>query len=170
METKRVEAGAVKLRGMCTISLWADDLPAARRWYTEVLGIEPYFTSEAVGLGPGYVEFRIGDHQDELGIVDRRFAPPGFAAGLGGTITFWHVDDLPATLDRLRSLGAIPLQPMTQRGPGFVTASVIDPFGNVLGIMYNRHFLEALGDDRAARTRPGLPPGLDGTGGAQEGQ
>jgi hypothetical protein len=26
-----------------------------------------------------------------------------------------------------------------ERGPGFVTASVVDPFGDVLGIMYNRH-------------------------------
>jgi hypothetical protein len=27
---------------------------------------------------------------------------------------------------------------------GFVTASVVDPFGNVLGVMYNRHYLELL--------------------------
>jgi hypothetical protein len=26
-----------------------------------------------------------------------------------------------------------------------VTASVVDPFGNVLGIMYNPHYLETLG-------------------------
>jgi hypothetical protein len=31
-------------------------------------------------------------------------------------------------------------------GSGFVTASVVDPFGNVLGIMYNRHYLDILGD------------------------
>jgi hypothetical protein len=31
------------------------------------------------------------------------------------------------------------------RGPGFVTASVTDPFGNILGIMYNKHYLEVLG-------------------------
>jgi hypothetical protein len=35
----------------------------------------PYFTSEAGGRGPGYVEFRTGDYQHELGIIDRRFAP-----------------------------------------------------------------------------------------------
>jgi hypothetical protein len=29
-------------------------------------------------------------------------------------------------------------------GPGFVTASVVDPFGNVLGVMYNRHYLGVL--------------------------
>jgi hypothetical protein len=27
---------------------------------------------------------------------------------------------------------------------GFVTAAVVDPFGNLLGIMHNPHFLEVL--------------------------
>ena len=69
------------LRGLSTISLWTEDLPAATLWYTTLLGVEPYFTSEAAGRGPGYVEFRIGDYQHELGIIDRQFAPPELAAG-----------------------------------------------------------------------------------------
>jgi hypothetical protein len=59
--------------------------------------VEPYFSSEAAGRGPGYVEFRIGDYQHELGIIDRRFAPPGLAAGPGGALVYWHVDDVAAT-------------------------------------------------------------------------
>jgi hypothetical protein len=31
-------------------------------------------------------------------------------------------------------------------GPGFVTASVVGPFGNILGIMFKRHYLDILGD------------------------
>jgi hypothetical protein len=42
-------------------------------------------------------------------------------------------------------MGAEPHQPVTERGEGFVTASVVDPFGNVLGIMRNPHYLEMLG-------------------------
>lgn len=63
------------------------------------------------------------------------------------TINFihWHVDDVRAALDRLLSMGAKPYLPLTEQGPGFVTASVIDPFGNVLGIMYNQHYLDVLG-------------------------
>lgn len=30
------------------------------------------------------------------------------------------------------------------RGHGFISATVVDPFGNILGIMYNRHYLEIL--------------------------
>jgi len=41
-------------------------------------------------------------------------------------------------------LGARVLEKPVERGPGFVTASVVDPFGNILGVMYNRHYLEIL--------------------------
>jgi predicted enzyme related to lactoylglutathione lyase len=89
------------LRGLSTVNLWAEDLPAATRWYT------------------------------------------------GGVITYWHVDEVAAELERLVSLGAKQLEGVTERGPGFVTASVVDPFGNVLGVMYNRHYLEILSRDGA---------------------
>jgi predicted enzyme related to lactoylglutathione lyase len=139
------------LRGLSTMNLWAEDLAAATRWYSELLGVEPYFTSEAAGRGSGYVEFRIGDYEHELGIIDRRFAPPDLAAAPGGVLVYWHVDDLAAALERLVSLGAKQFQPVTEQGPGFVTASVVDPFGNVLGIMFNRHYLDILGDRRKGR-------------------
>jgi catechol 2,3-dioxygenase-like lactoylglutathione lyase family enzyme len=31
------------LRGFTTVNYWADDVEAARDWYVQVLGIEPYF-------------------------------------------------------------------------------------------------------------------------------
>ncbi len=131
------------LRGFATISYWADDVEAARDWYAELLGIEPYFIRPEQGP-PAYVEFRVGDYQDELGIIDRRYAPEGAAGGPGGAVMYWHVDDVPATFDRLLSMGAREYQPITPREAGWVTASVVDPFGNVLGIVYNPHYLEML--------------------------
>jgi predicted enzyme related to lactoylglutathione lyase len=128
------------LRGLATVNFWADDMAAAKKWYVELLGIEPYFER-----GGAYFEFRIGDHQDELGLIDRRYAPPAAATVAGGAIVHWHVDDVQAALDRLLALGATPYLPLTEHGPGFVTASVLDPFGNVLGVMYNQHYLEMLG-------------------------
>jgi predicted enzyme related to lactoylglutathione lyase len=126
------------LRGLTTVSFYADDLETASRWYAEFLGIEPYFRV------PGYVEFRIGDYEDELGIIDRKYAPPGASGGPGGQIVFWHVDDLAGTVDRLTDLGAVEYEPVRDRGHGFVTASVVDPFGNVLGVMTNPHYLDVL--------------------------
>jgi predicted enzyme related to lactoylglutathione lyase len=131
------------LRGFATINYWTDDLQAATRWYTELLGVQPYFVRPEEGP-PAYVEFRIGDYQHELGIIDRRYAPEGAASGPGGVVMYWHVDDVAATFERLLSMGAKEYQPITPREAGWITASVVDPFGNVLGIMYNPHYLEIL--------------------------
>jgi len=125
------------LRGMATVSYFADDHAAAQAWYTEFLGVEPYFHR------PGYAEFRIGDYQHELGLIDRKYVPESMG-GASGEIVYWHVDDLEATVARLHELGAKEHEPITERGPGFVTASVVDPFGNVLGVMTNAHYLAVL--------------------------
>ena len=45
------------LRGFATVNYWADDLEAAKGWYAELLGVEPYFERS------GYYEFRVGDYQ-----------------------------------------------------------------------------------------------------------
>ena len=55
-----------------------------------------------------------------------------------------------AALERLLSMGATEHEPPVQRGEGFVTASVVDPFGNILGIMYNPHYLDILGKTQDA--------------------
>ncbi|WP_405808669.1 VOC family protein [Streptomyces sp. NBC_00210] len=127
------------LRGLATVSFWAADLAAAKSWYTELLGIEPYFER------PGYVEFRIGDYQHELGLIDAAYAPAGVPDVPGGAVMYWHVDDLNATFETLLAKGAKEYQAPTVRGEGFVTASVIDPFGNILGVMSNAHYLDVLG-------------------------
>ncbi len=131
------------LRGLATVTFYADDLQAAKNWYAELLGIEAYYAFPPEGP-PAYVEFRIGDYEDELGFIDRKFAPHP-AQPPGGAVVFWHVDDLPAAVERLQELGAKIHEPITERGTGgFVTASVVDPFGNILGVMYNPHYVEIL--------------------------
>ncbi|HWO59979.1 MAG TPA: VOC family protein [Umezawaea sp.] len=129
------------LRGLTTVTFFAEDVPAAVAWYTEVLGIEPYFARPEQGT-PLYVEFRIGDYQHELGILDARFAPHARSAQAAGAMVYWHVDELEDSVERLIALGATLHDKPTEHGPGFVTASVVDPFGNVLGLMFNEHYLE----------------------------
>jgi catechol 2,3-dioxygenase-like lactoylglutathione lyase family enzyme len=62
------------LRGFAQVNYFADDVAAAKQWYTEVFGIEPYFERSA-GHQRAYVEFRVGNHQHEVGIIDSRFSP-----------------------------------------------------------------------------------------------
>ena len=129
------------LRGLTSLQLFVDDVGEAERWYTEVLGTEPYFRSEDAGLPPGHVGFRAGE--SELGVTDRKLAPDGMGTGPGGAVTFWQVDDVAAAFDRLLSLGAKPLQRPTELSRGFVIASVMDPFGNVLGLRFDPGFESA---------------------------
>ena len=135
----------MSVRGFATLNFWADDVAAAAAWYAEFLGVKPYFERSGPDGKPGYVEFRLGDLQAEFGIIARSFAPPEAGSEPGGAIMHWHVDDLEGTVQRLLSMGAREYQPITPRGDaGFVTASVVDPFGNVFGVMYNPHYLEML--------------------------
>lgn len=137
------------LRGLTTTVYQADDLAAAAKWYGELLRIEPYF----IRL-PYYVEFRVGDYQHELGILSTQAAamlragneavegPAG--PGPGSVVSYWHVDDIEAAYQRLLAHGATAYQPPREFGPGFTGASVLDPFGNVLGVMQNQHYLDVL--------------------------
>jgi predicted enzyme related to lactoylglutathione lyase len=136
---KTIQSSTSVLRGLATVSFFAADHAAAKKWYTQLLEIEPYFER------PGYVEFRIGDYEHELGIIDSKHTPAGFTAGPAGAVVYWHVDDVNATFERLLSMGAKQLEAPQDRGEGFVTATVIDPFGNILGVMHNPHYLEVLG-------------------------
>ncbi|MFD1937827.1 MULTISPECIES: VOC family protein [Nonomuraea] len=132
------------LRGLTTTSFWADDMRAATRWYAEVFGIEPYFERSGPDGNLAYVEFRVGDYQHEFGLIHSGYAPEGAPGEPGGAVVYWHVDDVHAAMEKLLSMGAKEYQPVVTRGPGFVTASVVDPFGNVLGLMYNQHYLSVL--------------------------
>jgi len=116
--------------GVSTVRLHAADLPAARAWYADLLGAEPSFDRAE------YVEWRVGPHHHELGILDLRYAP-GQSAGLGhrGSVTYWQVDDVDAALGDLLARGATVHEDVRDFDGGYRGAVVIDPFGNELGIM-----------------------------------
>jgi predicted enzyme related to lactoylglutathione lyase len=133
------------LRGIAQINISAEDVRKARDWYATFLGVEPYF-QRPDGDSPAYVEFRLGDHEYELGIIDRQYLPPAAPGEPGGAIARWHVDDIAGTVERLKELGAREHEPVMERGEGFVTASVVDPFGNVLGLIHSPHYVEMLGN------------------------
>ncbi|MER6937199.1 VOC family protein [Nocardioides sp. NPDC127514] len=134
-------------RGFTTINYLVDDVKAAAAWYQELLGVEPYFARPTAD-DPAYVEFRIGDSQDELGLLDRRYAPQGYSsANPAGAIMHWHVDDVQKTYDHLLTLGATGLAAPRPLGePGWEIATVADPFGNVIGLMHSPHYLAMRAD------------------------
>lgn len=114
------------LLGLRTAIYPVADLQAGKRWYQQVLGVAAYFDE------PFYVGFSVGGF--ELGLL------PSGTAGTGGPQPLWGVADAQAEFDRLVSLGATALEPVTDVGDGIKVGAVTDPFGNRLGIIENPHF------------------------------
>jgi predicted enzyme related to lactoylglutathione lyase len=105
------------------------DLAAARAWYIDVTGTEPYFDESY------YVGFDVGGF--ELGLdPDTSIVRPGG----GGGLAYWGVADTDATLARLVELGAVVVEPVADVGGGVRHAVVQDPFGNYFGIIENPRF------------------------------
>jgi predicted enzyme related to lactoylglutathione lyase/uncharacterized damage-inducible protein DinB len=116
--------------GVSTVRLHAADLPAAQAWYAALLGAEPYFVREE------YVEWRVGPHDHELGILDLKYAPGRSSEhDQGGSVSYWQVDDVDVALAGLLGRGATVHEDVRDFGGGYRGAVVIDPFGNALGIM-----------------------------------
>ncbi len=88
-----METSKSTLRGLATISLFADNLQKAKKWYSEFLGIDPYY-SFPDNENPAYIEFRIGYFEHELGIIDKKYQPTLASGKIGGVVAFWHVDDV----------------------------------------------------------------------------
>lgn len=115
--------------GLRTAIYHAPDLSKAKAWYATVLGVQPYFDQ------PFYVGFNVGGF--ELGLDPNAISTPGSAAGVR---VYWGVADAPAALDRLVKLGATRHTDVQDVGEGIKVATVLDPFGNILGIIQNSHF------------------------------
>lgn len=115
------------MHALCTHTLRATDLTAARDWYTRLTGVAPYFDQ------PFYVGFALGGY--ELGIQ-----PSTAEVVAGSGTTYWGVDDAQAAVDRALALGATPADPVRDVGEGIQLGAVHDPFGNRLGFVANPHF------------------------------
>ena len=116
------------LLGLRTAIYHAPDLAKAKSWYSKILGIEPYFDQ------PFYVGFNVGGF--ELGLDP----DPSSSAGAGGVIVYWGVRHVDVALKRLLSLGATERTNVQDVGEGIRIATVLDPFGNVFGVIENPHF------------------------------
>lgn len=76
--------------------------------------------------------------------IDKKYQQKEASAQPGEVVAFWHIDDLKNYVEKLLDSGTTEYEKITESEDGFITASVIDPFGNILGIMNNPHYLEIL--------------------------
>jgi predicted enzyme related to lactoylglutathione lyase len=115
-------------QGLRTAIYHVDDLGKAKAWYSTVLGKQPYFDQ------PFYVGFNVGGF--ELGL-DPNMARVKKGNNLG---VYWGVSDAKTSYKRLLELGAQKNSEVKDVGEGILVATVLDPFGNVFGIIENPHF------------------------------
>jgi predicted enzyme related to lactoylglutathione lyase len=116
------------LLGLRSAFNYVDDLAAAKAWYSRVLGAAPYFDQ------PFYVGFNVGGF--ELGLVPK--GDPLHATPAKGA--YWGVKDIDLAYARLLELGAAPRMDIKDVGDDIRVADVIDPWGNVFGIIENKNF------------------------------
>jgi predicted enzyme related to lactoylglutathione lyase len=116
--------------GLRTVKYDVQDVAKAKEWYSKVFGVQPYFDEPAY-----YVGYNIGGY--ELGLTP---APKAAAKRDAAGVAYWGVEDIRASYKRLLDLGATSVSDVQDVGGGILVAEVADPFGNVLGIIYNPHF------------------------------
>lgn len=121
-----------KLLGLRTSVYKVSNLEDAKEWYGKVFQTSPYFDE------PFYVGFNIAGY--ELGLM-----PDDMPAGrkTANVLSYWGVEDIAQEYKRFIELGAVEDTPPTNVGGEIMVAEVIDPWGNVIGLIYNPDFKPA---------------------------
>ncbi len=97
----------------------AADLPAAKRFFRELIGADPYADSA------WYVGYKTGDM--EIGL------DPNGNAELGA-LAYWTVSDIAASVKALVAAGGTVVKEITDVGYGMLVANVKDPSGAAVGL------------------------------------
>ena len=111
--------------GVDEVLFFVPDVQVAKRWYGELLGVEPYFDHE------GYCTFRLANVTVGLHPSDEKKN----SSRIAGQVTYWRVSDIQKTIAHFESHGCSKF-----RGPTFGVdqvwvCQVKDPFENVWGLV-----------------------------------
>lgn len=99
------------------------DLQKAKEWYSKLTGVAPYFDE------PFYVGFDINGCELGLHPLDET------AAKGNQSVAHWAVDGIEDCVKKLVAEGAIILEDTTEVGGGIKVATVLDPWGNAVGLI-----------------------------------
>ncbi|MCX4822990.1 glyoxalase [Streptomyces sp. NBC_01142] len=112
-------------QGIKTVLHPVSDLAKAKAVYAALLGVPPQTDS------PYYVGFEA--EGQSIGLL-----PGGGPQGLTSPLAHWHVTDIEAKLAEVTAAGAAVKEPVHDVGGGRLVATVIDPDGNLLGLLQDR--------------------------------
>ena len=118
-----------KFLGLRTTIYKVKEIEKARDWYAEVFETQPYFDQ------PYYVGFNIGGY--ELGLQPVSQSPE---IQVDNVVVYWGVEDINETYNWMLKNGAEPHETPENVGGDIEVATVVDPWGNVVGLIYNPSF------------------------------
>jgi predicted enzyme related to lactoylglutathione lyase len=114
---------ATMFKKLRTVIYYVPDLQAAKTWYSKLTGVQPYF-DEAFYVGFDFNGYELGLHpQDETVTTGNQ------------TVSHWAVDEIESCVKKLLAEGATVLYPVSDVGGGIKVATVIDPWGNAVGLI-----------------------------------
>jgi lactoylglutathione lyase len=106
-----------------TVIYHVTDLQASKEWYADLTGIQPYFDE------PFYAGFDINGCELGLHPIDESITKGNQA------VSYWAVDEIENCVATLLKKGATILEPVTNVGGDIKAATVIDPWGNAVGLI-----------------------------------
>ncbi len=118
-----------QILGLRTTVYKVGDITKAREWYSKAFEVKPYFDQ------PFYVGFNIGGY--ELGLQPEEGQTKNKTKSV---IAYWGVNDINKVYNHLLSIGAKENDKPENVGGSIITATVVDPWGNIIGLIYNPDF------------------------------
>lgn len=115
--------------GLRTTAYKVGDLKKATVWYSKAFSTEPYFNE------PFYVGYNIGGY--ELGLLPEEETS---TEKRDTVLSYWGVKDINKVYKHLIDCGATQHEKPNNVGAELIVASVKDPWGNIVGIIYNPYF------------------------------
>jgi len=115
--------------GLRTTIYKVSDLAKAKAWYGKAFQSKAYFDEVF------YVGFNIGGY--ELGLLAEDENPKNKTANV---LTYWGVEDIQKEYSRLIELGAKGFEAPNNVGGEIMVATVLDPWENAIGLIYNPDF------------------------------
>lgn len=115
--------------GLRTCIYKVANLSEAKNWYAKAFETEAYFDE------PFYVGFNIGGY--ELGLLPEEEPT---TAKVDTVLTYWGVEDIQQKYASFLEAGAIKHEEPHNVGGELMVATVKDPWGNIIGLIYNPYF------------------------------
>lgn len=115
--------------GLRTVIYKVNDIEKATDWYSKAFETTPYF-NESYYVGFNIQGYELGLQPEEEPISDKPES----------VVAYWGVENIQESFDRLIELGATKYEEPCNVGGELMVASVKDPFGNIIGLIFNPYF------------------------------